>query len=94
MKLEDLGLHVADAEVLPSLDGKPDGMAGWLIFADREEAKMAAMPDIASGVMSRLRKGLQANGFPKTAVPSFALRFTSQPEIEAAGGRFAYFRSI
>jgi hypothetical protein len=94
MTLEDLGLHVADAEILPSLDGKPEGMAGWLIFVDRQQAKKAAMPGIASIVMSRLRKDLQANGFPGAALPSFALRFTSQPEVEAAGGRFAYFRSI
>jgi len=35
---------------------------------------------------------LGAAGFPISALGSFATYVTSKPEIDAAGGRFAFFR--
>jgi len=92
LDLQNMDLQVVDAEVFPSLDGSPEGMSGWLIFPDRAQAKTAARPTAAAQIVSRLRQALVAKGFPQHAVPSFELKFTSLPEIDKAGGRFAFFR--
>jgi hypothetical protein len=89
---DDLGYPVADVEVVPNLDGSPENMWAWLIFEDPEVAQTAGQPDSSVRLEERARVALASRGFPVDALPSFHLRYTSLPEIEAGGGRFSFFR--
>jgi hypothetical protein len=87
-----LGHAVVDVEVVPALDGSPADMWAWLIFRTPDEAHAASAPATAERLEACARALLAAAGFPAEALKSFRLAFTSQPEIDAAGGRFAFFR--
>ena len=86
----DLHFAVVDVEVIAPLDGSPDNITAWLIFATGEEA--AAAKHEAQALSERARRLLDEHGFPRDALASFGLRFASEPEIEAGGGRFGFFR--
>ena len=92
ISLEELGLTIVDVEILPQFSGDPDGMCAWLIFASRAEARRARAPAKVPKIESKIRTALVDNGFPSSSVGSFEVRYTSVPEIEAGGGRFAFFR--
>jgi hypothetical protein len=92
ISLEEVGLTIVDVEILPQLSGDPDGMCGWLIFVSRAEATRARAPAKARKIESKVRAALVDDGFPTSSVGSFEVRYTSVPEIEAGGGRFAFFR--
>jgi hypothetical protein len=87
---DDVGFTVADVEVMPHFDGRPEDMFAWLIFATREEAEAAKRA--TARLEARARALLAEGGFPAEALASFGLGYTSQPEIEAGGGRFYFFR--
>jgi hypothetical protein len=89
---KELGMTIVDVEILPQLSGDPDGMCGWLIFASQAEARLARAPAKAATLESKIRAALVGDGFPISSVGSFEVRYTSVPEIEAGGGRFAFFR--
>jgi hypothetical protein len=87
---QPLGLEVVDVEVIPNFSGSPDRIQAWFIFGTADEASAAALRrDVIAGHAQRL---LASAGFPPEALRSLSIDFTSNPEIEAAGGRFAYFR--
>lgn len=88
----DLGHAVADVEVIPHFDGRPDDMVAWLIFRTRDEAQTAKAPSATKLLDARAHDLLAARGFPSDALASFRLGFTSQPEIDEGGGRFCFFR--
>ena len=90
LSLEDLTLSLQDVEVVPGFLGEPEHMVGWLIFASGREAKRAL--GLALQLERRVKAALRASGFPSGAVDSFELKYTSQTEIEAGGGRFYFFR--
>jgi hypothetical protein len=85
-----LGLEVVDVEVLPALNRAPDRMAAWLIFDTAAEASAAKLR--RDEVQAHSRDLLASAGFPREALRSFTVDFTSGPEIDAAGGWFAFFR--
>jgi hypothetical protein len=87
---EDIGFTVADVEVIPHFDGRPEDMFAWLIFSNREEAEAAKLASAQLEV--RARALLAEGGFPADALPSFGLGYTSEPEIEQGGGGFSFFR--
>jgi len=89
---DDLGFQVVDVQVLPALDGSPGGMSAFLIFPTAQAAQAAREPGKSAQLLQRARDVLAASGFPADALAGFDLAYTSLPEIEAAGGRFAYFR--
>jgi hypothetical protein len=92
LQLEKLGLAVQDVEIVPQLSGAPEDMFGWLIFATRRDADGARSPRAAEKILSKVRHDLAQAGFPAQAIATFQIGLTSTPEIEAGGGRFAFFR--
>jgi hypothetical protein len=85
-----LGLEVVDVEVIPNFSGAADRIAAWLIFESMAEASAAKAR--SDEIQTFARGLLAAAGFPIAALGSFATYVTSKPEIDAAGGRFAFFR--
>jgi hypothetical protein len=88
----DLGIRPVDVEIVSDFSGSPENMFAWLIFATSEEASAAREPKLTELIAARARDRLSTAGFPEDAVPSFRFDFTSLPEIERRGGRFAFFR--
>ena len=85
-----LGLRVVDVEVIPDLAGATEPVEAWLILATADEAKAARQR------IGELRHSavllLTEAGYPAADLRSFGLNVTCVPEIEARGGRFAFFR--
>ena len=88
----DIGDGLVDVEVIPDFTGRPEGMFAWLIFQTREQAHAAKDAAAAAAYQAHARQLLAGAGFPPAALPSFALGFTSESEIEEGGGRFHFFR--
>ena len=85
-----LGLRVVDVEVIPDFGGSPNRMSAWLIFDSRPEASAA---EARTEEVRAFAAGLLATaGYSGAALPSFKTLYTSLPEIQAGGGRFAFFR--
>jgi hypothetical protein len=88
----DLGFEPVDVEVIPPLDGSPEDVFAWLIFESPDQAARAREPSTAAMLVERARNQIVLAGFPADAATSFGMDFTSTPDIEAGGGRFAFFR--
>lgn len=71
---------------------RPKNMFAWLIVASADEASSAALLESKEELERRARDLLSKRGFPTEALATFHLGFTSLPDIEAGGGRFAFFR--
>jgi hypothetical protein len=82
------GFCFVDQEVIPNLDGTPDGMSAWFIC---EHAYARAKFDVHAAAEA-LKNKLRAAGFPQAAVGTLRTLVTSQTEIQAGGGRFYFFR--
>lgn len=82
---------IVDAEVIPPFDGSPDGIFVWFICTTRAEVAPFRANALTSST-SKLREALLSAGFPAAAVSSVRTDVTSLEDIEAGGGRFAYFR--
>jgi len=87
-----LNLFHSDVEVIPPLDGSPDGRFVWLIFETKEQAEKAKETDSFGRVTDLARQTLRRGGFPNEAARSLDIGFTSFVDIEEGGGRFSYFR--
>jgi hypothetical protein len=82
---------IVDVEVIPPLDGSPHNILAWFICATRAEVAPFRAATL-SAATSRLRGTLLAAGLPAAAASSLRTDITSLEDIEAGGGRFAYFR--
>jgi hypothetical protein len=80
-----------DVEVIRPFNGSPEGIFVWFICAKRAEVSPFRTDSLSIGT-ANLREALLSAGFP--ALGAFSLRtdVTSLEDIEAGGGRFAYFR--
>lgn len=87
---EGLVAQPSDAEVIPNFSGRPERTEAWLIFESPREADDAAAH--LDAFRMRASDLLADAGFPKDALGTFVLRTTSIHEIEARGGRRAFFR--
>ena len=74
----------------PELQREPQGLFCWFILGTERE-KLTAKSR-ASEIEAEARRLLAQVGFPAVAIPSFKFGYTCQPEIDAGGGRFAFFR--
>lgn len=82
------GLPFVDQEVMPNLDGSPEGIFAWFIcehFYAKEEFDLQAATDA-------LKNKLRDAEFPQQALETLRTGVTSQTEIEDGGGRFHFFR--
>jgi hypothetical protein len=79
-----------DFEVLPHFDGRPDDMFVWFFCALRTE--VAPFRARLVRVTQDLREVLLKRDFPAQAAATLKIDVTSMEDIEAGGGRFAYFR--
>jgi hypothetical protein len=82
------GFLFVDQEVVPNFDGTPNEMSAWFIcehYAAREKFD-------AEAATVALKDKLRSAGFPQGGVETLRTRVTSQTEIQAAGGRFYFFR--
>lgn len=82
---------IVDVEVIPPFDGSPDGIFVWFICARRADVPVHRAKSLPQAT-SRLRELLTAAGFPASGYSSLQSDFTSVEDIDAAGGRFNYFR--
>jgi len=87
---KDLGVSIVDVELIPNFNGSPEGLFCWFILGTERE-KLTAKSR-ASEIEAEARRLLAQVGFPAVAIPSFKFGYTCQPEIDAGGGRFAFFR--
>ena len=82
------GLDFVDQEVIPSFDRDPNGTFAWFIC---ENDKTKEGFDLRASTIALKRK-MQDAGFPKDAIETLRTGVTSRTEIQARGGRFAFFR--
>jgi hypothetical protein len=81
---------ILDREVIGGFSGNPNGLALWLICAKSADVPRMSLQHEA---LRRLVTGaMERRGFSAEARDSLRLFFTSHEDIEAAGGRFYYFR--
>jgi len=85
-----IGLATSGAEIIPNFDGSPEGLFCWIILPGASEKSTARAR--SAEIEVEARRLLAEAGFPETALPSLRFDYTSRPEIDAAGGRFAFFR--
>lgn len=88
---QDLSVAFVDSEVIPPLDGSPEGIFVWFICAQRDEIDLFQERCLERAT-ARLRSDLLDAGFPSSAAASLRTGVTSLEDIEAGGGRFYYFR--
>lgn len=88
---QDLSIRFVDFEVMPHFDGSAEDMWVWFICARSAETS-PFREDCLEQATDELRKRLLQREFPESAAPSLGTDVTSSEEIEAGGGRFAYFR--
>jgi hypothetical protein len=86
-----LPVPFVDVEVIPPFDGSPDGISVWFICARRVQTPSFRTDSLAIAT-TELRKALLSAGLPATGAASLRTAVTSLEDIEAGGGRFAYFR--
>jgi hypothetical protein len=73
-------------------DGGPR-MELWFGFPTRAERKRAEAAGITNQIRTIATSIVVAGGYPEDAVPDkLLIAFTSEEEIQAGGGEFAYFR--
>jgi hypothetical protein len=66
----------------------------WFGFSTRAERKRAEAIGVTDQIRTIATSVLVDWGYPQYAVPDqLLIAFTSEEEIEAGGGEFAYFRS-
>ena len=88
---QDLEVSFVDFEVVPPLDGSPDGIFLWFICEkalDAKKFKREALRAATNKVRSRMIKC----GFSPESAESLCSDVTSSQDIEAGGGRFSFFR--
>jgi hypothetical protein len=82
------GLPFVDQEVIPSFDGDPTRIVAWFIcetYPAKERFDLQAST-------AALRDKMRDAGFSQDAIETLRTSVTSQTEIQAGGGRFAFFR--
>lgn len=82
------GFRFVDQEVIPNVDGSPNGIFAWFIcehYSAREKFELQAATEA-------LRKKLRDAEIPLDALETLRTDVTSQTEIQAGGGRFYFFR--
>jgi len=80
-----------DCEVLPPLDGSPDGIAIWFI-CDTVALKERFRVEALMSATRRLRTVAIEAGFPAASAEILRSDVTSKEDIEKGGGRFHFFR--
>jgi hypothetical protein len=93
-RLRDSGacaVPFVDFEVIPPLDGSPDGIFVWFICEHAVSKDLFNATELLN-VTRRLKVIAVGDGFPKAAAETLRSAVTSKPEIEQGGGRFNFFR--
>ena len=91
-RFESLEPPVAYHTFFGDFSGKP-GMTIWFAFADRGARARAEQSGVAAQIRRETEEALVRHGYPQEALATdLLLDFTSDEEIEAGGGRFAFFR--
>ncbi len=88
---QNFPVRFVDFEVMPHFDGSADDMWVWFICARSTETSPFRERCLEEAT-NELRKRLLQREFPESAASSLGTDVTSSEEIEAGGGRFAYFR--
>ncbi|GIH22738.1 hypothetical protein Aph01nite_10480 [Acrocarpospora phusangensis] len=91
-EFEGLPCLPVDFHVLPHFDGRVEDIAVWLIFATTAESDQVREPAETARYLAHVQVLLRRVHFPEEGVATLGLYPTSLPEIEAAGGKFHYFR--
>jgi hypothetical protein len=89
--MDTCSVAFADYEVIPDFTGSPEGMFVWFI-CDTRALKLQFRDGALISCSDKLRSMAIAAGFPETAAASLMTDVTSKEDIEAGGGRFAFFR--
>jgi len=87
-QLKAEGLGFTDQEVVPGLDGDPNGMFAWFICGHHAEKEKFELRNAIEALKTKMRDA----GFPRSAIDTLRGGVTSETEIQAGGGRFYFFR--
>jgi hypothetical protein len=93
-RLRDSGECVVpfvDCEVLPHFDGSPDDIFAWFICNDGVANERFRAEALMDPTRRRCAMAIEA-GFPRESTDTLRTDVTSEEDIEAGGGRFAFFR--
>ncbi len=88
---QDILVRFVDFEVIPHFDGSADDIYVWFICTRCAET-LPFRERCLEKATNELRQRLLRREFPESAASSLGTDVTSLEEIEAGGGRFAYFR--
>jgi len=87
---DDLGISIAGVKIIPNFNGSPERLFCWFILGTAREKRVAET--MAGEIEAKARRLLAQTEFPAAAIPSFSFGYACQPDIDAAGGPFNFFR--
>jgi hypothetical protein len=82
------GFPFVDQEVIPNLDGSPNGISAWFICEHRSARERFDVEAARKALSDKLRVA----DFPRSGVETLQTAVTSQAEVQAGAGRFYFFR--
>lgn len=90
--LAQMSPPIVDFHFVGPLVRTPDNHTVWYVVATRNEVQRGQAAGLPSDLHAETVSELRKRGYPQSGINTLTVLITSQQDIDAAGGAFAYFR--